>query len=367
MDLQGNTTLNVSFQSLKKLPEIKSSVKILICNNNQIEEIEELPPNIIYIDCSFNPLKNLKFLKSSNVKTLIMQGVKKINIDYIPRALKVLDCSFCKIHELPDLSNLEVLVCKGNKIKNLKLNYTLKGLDATKNLLENIDKLPDSLTVLNLSDNRLKNIPNLGSNLFSLSLQNNKFTVDNLPEIPITFGFLNCTSGIFKNVPNMNKHTLIKYSTGDEIPLGKHIDILDIIFKDDRIVNRKVELKCIDFITTEEYNILDFLEYNSNNFIIENNGNLFCYRRNEIEKHINTFNDFGYVNQVSNYITGQKCYKLYMREYISHEDYILLTQRCFSVYKLEKSSRVVKLNNNTENIYKVTPYTLKQYIDSLNT
>jgi hypothetical protein len=68
----------------------------------------------------------------------------------------------------------------------------------------------------------------------------------------------------------MNKHTLIKYSTGDEIPLGKHIDILDIIFKDDRAVSKSVNLKCIDFITTEEYDMIDFLGYNSNNFVIEN-------------------------------------------------------------------------------------------------
>jgi hypothetical protein len=358
--------LNISYQNLKALPEIPENIKILICNNNQIENIEYLPKNVLYLDCSFNNLKDFNFIKDTNLHSLIIKGNKDTKIEAIPNSLKFLDCSFCKIRSLPYLNNIDVLICKGNKLVNLTLNNSIQNLDASKNLLVNINKFPINMNIINLSNNKLREIPELGPNLISLNLQDNPLIIEKIPEIPILFGLLNLTSYIFKDVPRINKHTLIKYSTGDEIPLGKFVNISDVIFKDDRIIPYKnVNIKCSDFITMEEYNMLDFLGLNSNNILLENNGSLFCYRRNELEKHINMFDhSCGYSNQIVNRLTGEKSYKLYMREYILEEDYKMLNKRYFSVYKLEKTSRSITINENKEYIYKVTPYTLFEYLNN---
>jgi hypothetical protein len=358
--------LNISYRNLKVLPEISENIKVLICNNNEIENIEYLPKNVLYLDCSFNNLKNCNFIKDTNLHSLIIKGNRDIVIDVIPSSLKFLDCSFCKIKSLPYLNNIEVLICKGNKLVNLTLNESIQNLDASKNLLVNINKFPTNMNIINLSNNKIKELPEFGPNLISLNLQDNPLIIEKIPEIPILFGLLNLTSYVFKNVPKINKHTLIKYSTGDEIPLGKFVNISDVIFKDDRIIPYKnVNIKCIDFITMEEYNMLDFLGLNSNNILLESNGSLFCYRRNELEKHIGSFDhSCGYSNQIVNRLTGEKSYKLYMREYILEEDYKMLNKRYFSVYKLEKTNRSITINENKEYIYKVTPYTLFEYLNN---
>jgi hypothetical protein len=72
----------------------------------------------------------------------IRKGNKDTKIETIPNSLKFLDCSFCKIRSLPYLNNIDVLICKGNKLVNLTLNNSIQNLDASKNLLVNINKFP---------------------------------------------------------------------------------------------------------------------------------------------------------------------------------------------------------------------------------
>ncbi len=360
-------TLNLSDKGLKELPEIESYINFVDCSNNNIEYIESIPDNVISLNCGFNPLKSLDFVKNSKLRYLYIQGVKFVPLREIPNTLMYLDCRHCHLESLPDLKNITILNCKGNKIKELILNDFIGTLDASKNLLTNINKFPSNLRYLDLSHNKLKNIPPLHEYIMYLQLGKNPFDVNNLPPIPTNFCVLSFARMIFKDVPGIDDTTPIKYLNGDEIDISTNISLEEYSFFDKRIINTRNmfkihNIKCIDIIMSDEYNIAEYLGKNTNNIIIESNGILHCYRRNELKKHIMTFvNTF--INQISSIITSEKLYKLYMREYISKEDLDNIMNRKYSVYKLEKTERNINYNGNLEKVYKVSCYTFLEYMN----
>jgi len=366
MNSHFTSTLILKNQGLIRIPDVPESIEYIDCSENDIEEINNLPKSVVYLDCSFNNLKNLDFLKDSNIQYLDIQGNKNIDFENIdlPENLRMLNCSYCKLSNLPNVKNITFLKCKGNKIKELNLrNSKLIGLDASKNYITNVDEIPETLAVINLSNNKLKSLPRLHDSILYLSLQDNKFDENNLPAIPTFFMFLGMSKNIFKNNKNIDQYTAIKYLNGDECDCSTFINYTEYMYMDKRDFNKNVDnIKCMDMIMGDEFNIKEYLTQNSNNIVIENNGTFYCYKRNELKKHVDLKTECGFINQIENYNTGETLYKLYMREYINKEDFKMITNRLFSIYKLE-TSRIIKVRGNNETVYKVNAFTVKEYLD----
>ena len=115
------------FKNFKKLLEFKDYHKIteIDCRFLNLKELpEELPFNLITLDCSYNQIKKLPKL---------------------PDSLTVLDCSHNKIKELPSImpSYIRFIYCSYNKIKtiNIKNNDTLIYIDCQYNKLIDLPTL----------------------------------------------------------------------------------------------------------------------------------------------------------------------------------------------------------------------------------
>jgi hypothetical protein len=358
-----SNVLDFSGKNLTSVPEISSNVCSLFLSNNDIQNINFLPPNVKYLDISFNPIKSLDFIKKSKVNVLIMQGVKNIEITEIPDTLIILDCSFCNLKKLPFLKNVSSLKCKGNKLKNLDLNNVLTSLDASKNLITKINFLPDTLKYLNISHNKLENIPDLNENIEILNLSHNKFDINNLPILPSKFMFHGMSKYIFDNNKNYDEQATVTFFNGQEIIINEDIRIEEYLHYDNRKLDKNKEIKCLDIIMGEEYNIEEFLKDNSNNIIINVNNILYGYRRTDLMKHINTMSDIGYVNQIFSKACPLKYYKLYMREYINEIDFTKILDKKYSVYVLKTSEFKIFFKGNHERSYDVEAYTLKDFIN----
>jgi hypothetical protein len=356
-------TLNVSNQGLTELPEIESYINFVDCSGNNIEYIESLPDSVISLNCSFNPLKNLDFIKGSKLQYLYIQGVR-ISISEIPDSLTLLDCKFCRLTELPELKNLTVLNCKGNKLTKLNLNDNLTILDASKNFISSINNFPKNLIYLDLAHNKLSSIPSLHDTITFLKLGDNPFNVENLPPIPVYFSVLSMPKVVFNKVKGINESTIVKYINGDESELCTDITIEDFKSRDRReIVNINKKIMCSDIIMGDEYELIEYLGNNTNNIVINSNGIFYCYKRSELKKHLFVFTNC-FINQIISDITGEKLFKLYLREYITIEGLNMIMNRRYSIYKLNKTQRIINLNDSNEQVYDVSGYSLSDYLSS---
>lgn len=361
--MSSKTRYVIRNKNLTSLPEIPKHITFLDCSKNNIEHIDSLPKNILYLDCSYNRLKNLDFIINSNLISLTIKGIKISIIKEIPKSLTFLNCSRCNLQRLPNLKNVKILICKNNRIKKLYLNDSMLYLDASRNLINFVNKIPKDLICINLFRNKLTNLPNLHENISYLSLGSNKFQPDNLPILPSVLSMYDIPSIIFKyNKPELPDYTLIKYLNGDEIDLSCRLSIEDVMNRDERKCDTENNLICYDIILSEEYNIHDYLEKSSNNIVLDINGNLYCYKRNELKIHYMTSDDYNFINRVRSLGTGEQFVKLYMREFISEEDFELLQCRKYSVYKLESFDRKIVIKEQKQHSYKVIPYALESYI-----
>lgn len=141
---------------IKQLDNLPRGVKILICSNNKISNLDNLPEGLEYLDAHSNTIEKLNNLPST-LRFLKCSNNKIDYIDNLPNNLVYLDCSNNNIiywTKLPDY--LEDFTCKSNK-------------------LSFIDKLKFSLGIkrLNLSNNYIKEIYSLNSNIEQLIFSNN--------------------------------------------------------------------------------------------------------------------------------------------------------------------------------------------------
>jgi len=157
---------NLDFETMPELPE---NVKYLsIINNRYINTIDNLPPNLISLDCYSN----------KELKNIIM-----------PNTLTELNCSATSIDKLNIPNNLKILYC--NNCKNLehfsKFPNTLVLLEATRNNFTRLPRLPNTLESLEIdSCSNIDKLPNIPTNLKVLSIKDTAIKlrdiIDDLPE-----------------------------------------------------------------------------------------------------------------------------------------------------------------------------------------
>ena len=171
--------------------EAFSNLQDLYCGDNQINDIAQLPPNLILLACYQNQLTSLPTLPSS---------------------LNYLYCYQNQLTSLPALpSSISWIYCNQNQLTSLPtLPASLVNLQCNQNLLTYLPFLPPSVNSLICFDNQIDSITNLPNTL-------NVFLVDsnpNLSQIPPLANFTGGNNGYFdisgtriNCLPNMISHT----------------------------------------------------------------------------------------------------------------------------------------------------------------
>ena len=138
-------TLDFSNKEITELPSLTKYKNLtrLICNNNKLKKLPELPENLKYLDIRNN---NIEFLPSRLPKKLRSLNCENNNIkripDELPPSLKILICNYNPIIRFPPLNNTRLVrfECMNNNI-----NY--------------LYNLPSCILVLNFWGNQLYEDP----------------------------------------------------------------------------------------------------------------------------------------------------------------------------------------------------------------
>ena len=149
--------LEISESSFKiNKEDIWLKLETLHADNCNITNITNLIfPNLMYLNCSFNPINkivNMKFLKE-----LIADHCHLIELDNLPNITNISVCNN-KLTKIPLLKNVKFLDCSKNSIIDIQMSDTIIKLYASYNLLKSIELSP-SLKELDISFNMISNIP----------------------------------------------------------------------------------------------------------------------------------------------------------------------------------------------------------------
>jgi len=113
------TELDYSGEDREFLPELPKSLKILVCDNNQLKSLPKLPESLEILHCEDNQLKSLPKLPES-LETLYCVKNKLKSLPELPNSLKELWCYDNQLNTLPKLpESLEYLCCYKNPLECL--------------------------------------------------------------------------------------------------------------------------------------------------------------------------------------------------------------------------------------------------------
>ena len=180
-------TLNCSYNSLDSLPTLPSTLKVLICTGNNITSIPNLPSGLLFLDCGANSIDSLPPL---------------------PGQLLTLNCPDNMLTSLPTLpQHLTSLSCHYNiNLDSLPaLPITLQDIECYYDGLITLPLLPDSLSLLNCHDNYLTSLPTLPSKISYLDCSNNMLT--SLPSLPDAITVLSIDNNPINCLPPIKRIT----------------------------------------------------------------------------------------------------------------------------------------------------------------
>jgi hypothetical protein len=132
------STIDLSFNKLRKLLKLPVKLKELIINDNKITKLTDDIKELNVLNCSNNRLEQIyysKYLKHLNIKNNPILEICSLN------NLVNLDISNTKIKTLPEFPNLELLDISNTQIKKLLKYPKLKDLFADNSSLEDINEI----------------------------------------------------------------------------------------------------------------------------------------------------------------------------------------------------------------------------------
>lgn len=184
------------------LPELPASLEYLNCTDNGLAFLPELPSSLVHLSCRYNELTVLPELPSS-LEFLDCYNNELVVLPELPASLDSLKCSNNFLATLPELpSSLDYLVCVNNDLIALpELPASLKVLSCSNNFLTIIPELPDSLVMLICGQNDLTVLPELPDSLYYLNCQSNNLIV--LPDLPDPLEWFNCQLNALIELPDL--------------------------------------------------------------------------------------------------------------------------------------------------------------------
>lgn len=139
------TSLQFAAGNLTSLKNIPDGITKIICQDNLLIDLADLPDSLVELNVSGNGLKHIEWSKNIN-------ALKELNVSRN---------QFSTISELP--TSLETLKCENNILKLLNLEgiENLKVLHCSNNPLLVIEHFPDTISDLRMENNPLTEIHRL--------------------------------------------------------------------------------------------------------------------------------------------------------------------------------------------------------------
>ena len=162
------TILNATKNKIKSLSKLQlpDYLQNLNLENNLIDNIESLSNNLQNINLNYNKIKYINIIFPSKLKKLLLRNNKLKTIYLKTTNIKSLDLSNNNFYSISNLPNsLEILDCSNNKINYIIIPNNLRRLIANNNNISNILHFPSSLEYIDLSKNYLTWLPILPDNL----------------------------------------------------------------------------------------------------------------------------------------------------------------------------------------------------------
>jgi len=196
--------LDLSHNQITEVLWLPPGLKELNLSNNQIKVLCELPPGLEKLTCTHNPLESLPGLPLT-LKSLTATFTKLKTLPSLPPGLTYLECSGNQLESLPDLPRcLTTLSAGRNQLKTLPVlpegllllsvsynqltrllpSSTIRDLDASYNQIAWISQIPLAAVKVDLSNNRLKALPDMVDCVSLMNLSCNKNLLDTLPTPP---------------------------------------------------------------------------------------------------------------------------------------------------------------------------------------
>lgn len=207
--------LILSSSDIDEIPELYKNESIieLLLDNNNISNIwdNSFPPNLLKLNLSFNKILSdgLPFYWPSVLKEINLDNNNIYNIDDLiewPLTLEILHLSNNPLTKIPlclppSLKELHIANTQIEIIENIP--SSCEFINTSHSHICYIDKLPDSLTTLYLSDNRI-DIDGLPiewpKNLLVLELSHN--FIDTFPfNLPDSLHYINLSSNYIQYIP----------------------------------------------------------------------------------------------------------------------------------------------------------------------
>jgi Leucine-rich repeat (LRR) protein len=180
---------------------------------------DEIYNNVKHLFLGDNKLTSLDpniIIKFKNLETLDINNNLLTDIPVLPESLTELCCSYNKIKKIRVYNNLKKLDCSHNEIEKIEKLPKLELLTCNNNLLTSIPKI-DTLKRLICNNNKLLEIPKL-INLEYLNCIKNKITfihkLDNIEDLLISYNDIN----ILPEDMNKMKYLEIINTNIDKVP-----------------------------------------------------------------------------------------------------------------------------------------------------
>jgi Leucine-rich repeat (LRR) protein len=373
---------------LKNLPFDMLSLENLISlelENCKIESLDNLPPNLKYLNLTGNLIKEIKtgqLLKNLEIINLNNNIISSIDENSLPINLKELYLNYNKLNiinfDIPQ--TLTKIHIKGNKlsiIDRLFIYINIEEIDISLNEIENINLDPNSnLITFDCSHNNINYINKLPNNIVNLDLSFNKFTEFNI-DLPSSIKNYNISNNKIKK----NNLTNIKNQSINDIWNINNEDINDMTVLFDNIndnYNNKIEWNVInkeqiyvdDYSHQKNQSINDIWNINNEDIndmtILFDNDNY----NNKIEwnvinkeqiyvddySHQKNLDKFGYKNN------SGKNWTFYNKDNTNDID----SKYNEVLEKTKNNKRYISFSNVTNNINKLEVYPIDPYVIVFN-
>ncbi|MCL2167888.1 MAG: hypothetical protein FWH59_02045, partial [Lentimicrobiaceae bacterium] len=196
------------------LPSLTTTLLEFDCSYNQIVELPSLSSVLYYFDCSYNQIAKLPDL--SPLTTLICSNNPLVGLPELPGTLETLDCSNTTISIMPGLPGpLTWLDCSNNNIAALPTLSALTYLNCSNNQLPGLPALPGVLDYFNCGNNLLPALPGLPGGLTTLICNNNLLT--GLPGLPNLL-YLDCSNNFLTGLPDLTTSLVYFDCSNNQLP-----------------------------------------------------------------------------------------------------------------------------------------------------
>lgn len=133
-----------SITSLKNIPQ---GITKIVCQDNLLVEINDIPSSIIELNVSGNGIKHLDFAELGNLKELNVSNNQFSTLSELPKCLEILKCenNNLKVINLEGIENLKVLHCSNNPTLTIQqFPDTIIDLQMENNPLTEVKKIIDA-------------------------------------------------------------------------------------------------------------------------------------------------------------------------------------------------------------------------------